>query len=324
MQKLLVTLLLLLGMNLIAQSNLFALSQTKFQKLPSKKPLGIEQHHQGTLPDTLGVGSDTLRTQIEAEVNRQKATVFPQRIKEALQVVLEIQGAVQALQKHQIAVARDSLIRAQRKLQTLLSRYPDVKFIPIDANVEVINLAAGPDTIKAARKLVKELIAQGKLQAARKLLDNLVSEIRVTTTYLPMVTFPEAVQKALQLIQQKQMAKARQVLEEALATLEIREYAIPLPVIIAESLVSAAAAIADSSADLAIRMLQNARRQLEIARLLGYSMDNNQYQHLLTQIDHLQTEIRKGHQTKTPFQKLKKDIREFKESFKRSGKRAKK
>ncbi len=284
---------------------------------PSVTPTSLRYQfqHRGLVSDTLGIEYDTLRSRIQTEVKQQKSAGENRRIQQAVEVIMEMQGAIEALQKGKSAVALDSLNKAQKKLHFLLQHYPDLKLLPVDVAVEVIHLAVGPDTIKAARELVKKLIDRGELQAARRLLDNLVSEIRVTTTYLPMEVFPKPVQQAKQLIQRKEINRARQILEKTLAMLETKEYAIPLPVIIAESLVSAATAIADSSQNVARHMLTNARKQLEIAQLLGYRMNKRQYQNIITQINQLQRALQQGEKTKARFHQLQEDIHRFKAKF---------
>lgn len=289
--------------------------QAPAQKNVSETPLGLKEHNRGMLPDTTGIAYDTLRARIQQEMNRQETTALSNRVKEAINVILETQATIRALQKNDTRSALDSLKKAEETLDRLLAGYPDMKQIPVDASVEVINLAAGPDTVKAARKLVKKLVDRGELQQARRILDNLVSEIRVTTVYLPMATFPDAIRNARGLIEQGHTAMARQALEHALSSLVIREHAVPLPVVTAEALISSASAIADSSGGLAIKMLKNARRQLETARLLGYRVNDSRYKDLLKQIDELQRKISKGKKTEADFRKLKKDIRTFKQKF---------
>lgn len=281
----------------------------------SQTLLGLKEHNRGILPDTTGISSQNLQNRITEELNRERTAFRSRRVLEAVQVIQETGQALEALQLKNTAKALKLLTQAKKKLERLLVNYPEFKQLPVDASVEVINLASGPDTIKVLREKVKELVDNGQLQQARRILDNLVSEIRITTVYLPMTPFLNSLRNARALIKKGKPDMAMQVLSHSLSTLEIEENAIPLPVIIAEALVQGASTVADSSRDVALHMIKNARRQLEIAQLLGYSMNSREYQQLIDDLRSLQDELEKGEKTASLFEKLKKNIHLFKKGF---------
>jgi hypothetical protein len=145
------------------------------------------------------------------------------------------------------------------------------------------------------------------VQAARLLLDNLVSELNVTTINLPLATYPAAIKEAVRLIDADKPQAARQVLMAALSTLVIEKQATPLPLIYAESIVEVAADIAgdESKADAAIAMLADARYQLQLAEALGYGEQDEEFAAIRDDIETLEEQIEERRETSGPFDRLK-------------------
>ena len=283
------------------------------EKRPSV--LSEVQHHPVLLPDTLGVSRDTLQANIEAERSLRERAARESLVAEAQHVLAEVRYAVWALERNKPAAARDSLKAAQSAIKQLLGHYTPATLLPVDASVEVFHLASSMDTVKAARDLAIKLVKRGELQPARKILDHLVSEIRITTLYLPLGTFQSAVDQALALLERNDAIAARQVLLQALTALSVREQAIPLPLVVARSLVATAASVADSARDAALLMLKNARKQLELARLLGYRIHDPEYKVLDRQIAALQKRLGEGSPVEQLFAKLADELEGFVKKF---------
>ncbi|MEN9519239.1 MAG: hypothetical protein RLZZ381_1827 [Cyanobacteriota bacterium] len=82
-----------------------------------------------------------------------------------------------------------------------MARQPELGFVPLESKVEIISLAPSDlDTVKKIRNEVKQAIRKDELVKARALLDNLASELRITTVNLPLATYPIAMQEAAQLL----------------------------------------------------------------------------------------------------------------------------
>lgn len=271
--------------------------------------------HRAALPDTFGLSRAKLQAQIETERKRQESKARKGRVPQAAQILADVRSAVRALQNEKAQTALSRLKAAQSALKSLRATSQRNHLLPVESSVEVLNLASNVDSIKAARDLAVRLVKQGRLQEARVLLDDLVSEIRITTVLLPPQVFAEAVKQAVRQIEKKHPAEAQRLLESALSRLEIVQQAIPLPVVVARALVGTAAGVADSSREAALLMLKGARQQLKLAKLLGYHVNDPRYSRLEKQIDALQMKLKLAQPVEDFFARLKKDLETFYNSF---------
>ena len=140
-----------------------------------------------------------------------------------------------------------------------------------------------------------------------------MSEIRTTTVNLPLATYPDAMKEAARLLDADKTEAAKQILQNALSTLVVTEISLPLPVITAESLVEEASSLEDK--DKALKLVGDAKTQLELAEELGYVASENQYAQLSQEIESLESQIKADGNTGNAFSKLKDNIAAFFESF---------
>ncbi|MEY4517719.1 MAG: hypothetical protein RLZZ499_318, partial [Cyanobacteriota bacterium] len=123
----------------------------------------------------------------------------------------------------------------------VLARQPELGFVPLESKVDIISLAPSDlDAVKKIRKQAKQAIRKDELVKARALLDNLASELRITTVNLPLATYPTAMEEAAQLLDRDEFDSAKKILQTALSTLFIAERQSPLPVIKAQALIDEA------------------------------------------------------------------------------------
>lgn len=68
--------------------------------------------------------------------------------------------------------------------------------------MEVIDVAPQSDRVlKEFRNRLKSAINDDNYPEAREILDNMISEVRTKTVNLPLASYPEAMRKAAQLIE---------------------------------------------------------------------------------------------------------------------------
>jgi predicted S18 family serine protease len=170
----------------------------------------------------------------------------------------------------------------------------------------VIDLA--PTDKKSIRRIAKaaeRAVDQKDYPQARVLLASLASELRVRTWHLPLATYPEAMQEAAGLLQQKKMAEARVVLENALNTLVVIDRVRPLPIMLAQAAIDAAQQQRDKDKNAALQLLTTARSEVERARELGYTGNDPEYDALASEISDVERQIKSNGDSGGAFSRLK-------------------
>jgi hypothetical protein len=212
-------------------------------------------------------------------------------ISEAAEVASETQKAVVALENNDSKKANSILQGVSSKLDGILAKNPGMALIPIDVEADVFDFDGDNKSISKAIDNARDLLKSGKLQNARQLLEPMASEIRVTTTNIPLGTFPTAIKQAISNIDAGKTDQAAVDLSDELNTLEETTEIMPLPVLRAEALLTEAARLEhtdDLSKDKNRVEIQKftdaAKDKLELAKLLGYG-DKDDYKLLYKEID---------------------------------------
>jgi hypothetical protein len=152
------------------------------------------------------------------------------------------------------------------------------------------------ETLKRIRDEVEDLTDDGYLQAARKMLEGLRSEVDIATASLPLGTYPAALKAAAKLSNEKKPLEAAVVLNTALNTIVIEEREIPLPLVRAEALLAQAATLIGAAKppveDIAL-LLDNADYEIRFAEALGYGKKDKEFGELYEAIKDLKAEVRK-------------------------------
>ena len=195
---------------------------------------------------------------------------------DATSAIQETQTALKQLDDGKKKEALAALERATGKLDIILARDPTLTLAPAGVNVITVDLQGGIEAVKALRKEIEDLMDAGRLQEARRLLGSLASETVVSVSNIPLATYPTAIKDAAKLIDQNKLDDAKGVLQAALNTQVVTETIIPLPVVNAQTSLKEAEVLAekkDRTTEANNRLkasLDNARRQLERAKALGY------------------------------------------------------
>ena len=227
---------------------------------------------------------------------------------EAQSAVAETQLAISAIEKGNKKDALKALESATGKLDLLLARDPELGFVPLESEVDILALAPNDlDTVEEMRKEIKQAIRKDELVKARELLDNLASELRITTVNLPLATYPAAMEEAAALLDRDEFDTAEAILQTALSTLFIEERQSPIPVIKAQALIDEADSLiqVDGHEEIVQSMLKEARKELKLAEELGYGDRDKLYASLDEEIESIGKQISAGDRAEIAFGNLK-------------------
>ncbi len=197
-------------------------------------------------------------------------------VAEAVSSLRETQDALKALDEGKNKEALASLAKASGKLDIVLARDPKAALIPIDVRVLTSDIYASLEAIKNARQEAQKLLIDGQVQQARAILTNLGSETIISTTNLPVASYPPALKSAAKLIDENKVSEAKDVLQTALNTMVVTDVVIPLPVVHAQlslqkadELAKAKERTADQNKQLT-DLLSAADNDIKFAEALGY------------------------------------------------------
>ena len=229
----------------------------------------------------------------------------------------ETKKALQALANKNTGEALAALERATGKLELILARDPALSLAPVDVDIVTYDLLANPDTVKAIIHEAKNYLEDGEIQKARPLVANLASEIVISSTNIPLATYPAAIKAITPLIDEGRLDEARVGLQAALNTLVVTtDEVIPLPVLRAQQLLKNAEALAENEdrslkdSETLANMLMAARTQLHMAELLGYGSKKS-FKPMYEQLDMIEDKTAGGKGGKGWFDKIKQQVSEL-------------
>jgi hypothetical protein len=216
---------------------------------------------------------------------------------EALDAVGGTQGAIAALEDGDAKEALDVLATVAGKLEILVARAPEIGVLPVARESRVIEIIADAKAIDAMVDAAKDALDDGDVQVARHILKDAASEVVISTTSLPIDTFPAEITAVVPLIDAGKLDEARDGLVAALGSLIVTEEIIPLPPLRAAAMLDRAEKLAENesrtdreSADLA-ELLASARGQLKVAEALGYG-DKDAYESIYKEISTIEEKTR--------------------------------
>lgn len=200
-----------------------------------------------------------------------------------------------------------ALEAATGKFDIAIAANPELGLTPIDASVRVIEMITSLNKVKTQVSLAKSLLKESKVQAARAILLPMRDDIETRTVYLPMATYPDAIKLATKMLIDGNKEAALETLNAAFSTLVQKVSIIPLSLIRAESLVTAAAELdKEKGKEKAMKLLDAADEQLQIAVALGYTDDDSAaYEDLSKQIKALKKEAKGPNMVEKLYTKLK-------------------
>ncbi|WP_456451293.1 YfdX family protein [Hydrogenimonas sp.] len=235
-------------------------------------------------------------------------------VQEAVDAVMLTQKVLADLDRNDVKAAKKDLEKAIGKLEVVLAHKDAPALLPIDSAITATEYVGDVKSIKVALADVKKLLALGKVQEARRLLQTLQSEIDIITVNLPLISYPQALKLAAKYLADGKVKEARDVLEMALGTMVQNEIVIPLPILKAQALIEAASKIAKEDKEQALKHLEAAREELKIAEALGYtSTSDTTYKMLDDAIAAIEKEVKGPNKAEKLFEELMAKLKEFKE-----------
>ncbi len=249
-------------------------------------------------------------------VNKEKEKI--NKLKEelnrkAVEAVANTYKAVELLDKNKPKEALKILKDAIGELEVTLEANKDIAFVPVDSYSILVDTTLSPSEIKKEIKRVKALLDTGDVQEARRVLNTLQSEIDIVIKQLPLATYPDAIKLASKYIIDGKIKEARTVLEVALNSLVIKTVVVPLPIIRAADLITEASKTARADKKKAIEYLDEAKKQLQIAEILGYGRKQEKtYKELQQKINNIEKEIKGKNKTEKLFDELIQKMKELK------------
>jgi tetratricopeptide (TPR) repeat protein len=238
-------------------------------------------------------------------------------ISEAINSLKYTDEALVALNKNETKSAQKSIEKALGKLEVILAAKDAPKFLPIDSRVTMVEYVGTADDVKHTVDSVRDLLKHNKVQVARTLLNTLQSEIDITVVSLPLVTYPDALKLAAKYLHENQIDKAKSVLEVALSTFDTTTTVVPLPLLKATDLIDVSASLSkNGKKEDALKYLKAAEDELDVAEALGYvSHSDTTYKALHSAIKDVRKEIKGKNEAEKLFDKLKKELKDFKDKI---------
>ena len=235
-------------------------------------------------------------------------------VKEAVKALKYTEDALIYLNKKQIEKAREALKDAVGQLAIVLNRENAPLLLPVDISVSMYDYIGDIKNIKTQVSLAKKLLKENNLPQAREVLNALRSEIDINAVNIPLATYPDALKTAIAYINANKIKEAKAILAVTLNTLVNTTTIIPIPFEKAMALVDKASKIVHTNKKQALRYLEEAKHQLELAQALGYtSISKTTYKDLKTAIYNLEQKIKDNKKTKDIFSDLANKLEEFKQ-----------
>ncbi len=234
----------------------------------------------------------------------------------AVKAVAETYKVIDLLSQKKPKEALELLKKVIGELEVVLAANEDVSMVPINSYTIVVDTKLSPKEIEAQITEVRKMLKQGNIQGARLLLDTLQSEIDIIIENLPLATYPDAMKLASKYIIDGKNDEAKSVLTIALNSMVVKKIIVPLPLVRASDLVEEASKTAKANKEQALKYLDEAKKQLQIAKVLGYGKDDSKvYKDLQQRIDAIKKEIKGKNQAEKMFEEFLKKLKEFKKKL---------
>ena len=241
-----------------------------------------------------------------------KAQQNNQLVKEAINAIRNTQDALIYLDGKNKKEAVNSLKKAIGDLAVVLNSPNPPYLLPVDINYEAYQFNGNLKTVASLVTKAKILVNENQLPEAREVLNTLRDEIVIKTVNLPLATYPAALKLAIKYINENKLKEAKEVLSMALSTLVEIKTIIPVPLVKAQNLIIEASKIVKKDPKETIKYLDEAKRQLKLGEVLGYtSKSSTTYKMLKDKINKLEKEIKAKHKTDSLFERLIEKIKDF-------------
>ncbi len=274
-----------------------------------KKRLLLSTLTAGLLLSTTIIQAKTdTKTLIKEEITQTQKN-FKKAPKEITEALNATSIAMQNLQNKKIDEAKKQLKIATEKFDLALKNDPTLNIVPFDEQITVFENLSTVKEINNILKLTQELLKQHRLNEVRVALAPLKDEIDIQTISLPMKIFPMATKDALNALNKGDSKTAILTMAKAYNTFLIEEAIIPLPLLKAQDLIIDASNLDKNKKEEAIKLLDNAKEELERANLLGYTTKHSpEYKALVDAINNIEKEIKGKNVVEKLYDNIKNDF----------------
>ncbi len=256
---------------------------------------------------------ETLKNAQNEAVKQLKTQKLAKIVKEAATVLQETQTAYLLLQQGKTKEALTLLQKVQKELQVLINKY-GLKNLPANVSFIEFNGISDLNTAEKLNKQVKEFITKNDFVDARVILAVLRNEIDITTTYIPLKLYKEAIDLAVDMLQHGNQEAALMALQSALGTLVVETVVVPKPMLEAQYLIKKAEAIYQVNPKAALAYLKRAEYDIKLTKALGYISSEKDIKPLIEKIESLIKAIKEhAATTEEQFKEVKKEVEKTKE-----------
>jgi hypothetical protein len=255
----------------------------------------------------------SVQNKVEKTTNKSIDEKRTKMMKEAIETIEQTAKALRFLDEDKKKEALDTLAKVSGKIDLIVARDPSLKLLPISVTQKQYDLLVTKDMIKSLLYDATKALKDGRVQEARYMLKNLASEIVITTTSIPLATYPSDIKAVAPLIDEGKIDEAKVALQSILNSLVVTQNVIPLPILRATFLLQEAEKLAQTKKrdDKQIKeldsFLKEASYQLEMAELLGYGT-KDQFEEIYKQIDIIKSKTQGNKSGKGWFDTIKEKI----------------
>jgi len=299
----------LLSVIVLANLTLIACAQDKkeVKNNTEKVSKNVEKEPLAMSKDTLDA---RILTDIQKEIDKQKVELT----KEAITTVAKTQNILVKIDKGNTKTAIKKGKELIGDLEVLLTKDPNLALVPVNVTFQKDEFVADINTVNKTTKLAKEAMNKGYYRVASDLLKDLRSEMVINTFLIPTATYPKAIKAAVVALETNDTDLAKGILINVLNTVVVKKVVLPLPVLKAEQMIIEAATIDakdHENVKQVTALLSNAEYQLQLAEALGYGKKDKDYTMLSKAIKELKKSVKAKKDSKSKFDKLKSDIKDF-------------
>jgi len=249
--------------------------------------------------------SHSIKVSVEKEKKKQKEnfTAAPKEIVDGFNATVD---AIEFLDKNDVQHAKKALRSASKNFDTALKASPELDLVPFAQEVVVHEFLGNAKTVKKSLVLVGTLIDDYDTQVARTVMAPLEDEMIVTTQAIPMKLYPLATKNALEALEKGKKDEAIELLDVSLNTIVTETVLMPLPLLVAEDLVYAAADVDKENKTDALKLLTLAQDELQKGIYLGYTKKHApEYKAIDESIEAIKKEIKGKNAVEKLYDKLK-------------------
>ncbi len=256
--------------------------------------------------------------QVQGEVDKAtEATIDEARAKMVKEAIAAVDMARKALallseEEPKTVEAIAELEKAVGKLEIQIARDPGLAMVPVAVEAHSLDVLTQVGPVEKIADRAKDALDDGRIQEARRLLDGLASEYVVSTRLMPLATYPDAIRKAVPLIDAGKIDEAKMQIQSALNLLYVDESIYPLPVLRVQEMLAMAETLAEKpdrsegESTRLVNLLEAAREEIEFGMALGY-YDKDAAKPIMKEIEKLEARTDKGRETnENSFDKIKK------------------